>query len=181
MARAIIILSVMFLSACASNEQPSYVGEYNAITSQPHQQNVSQQSINNFVALFSDLNAADLVAKVESVYAQRIYFNDTLNTINQREEMLTYLQHTAKNLDHYQFKLIDQAISGDNVYLRWSMHIEFTALGKKIKSQSVGMSHLKFNKHGKVVVHQDYWDSIEAIYQHLPFFGYWVKKIRSKL
>lgn len=181
MTRVIIILSTLFLSACASNERPSYVKEYNAVTSQAHRQNIPESAIENFVALFSDLDAPDLADKVKTVYGEKIYFNDTLNTINDRSEMLTYLQHTANNLDSYIFTLTDHAASGDNLYLRWTMDIQFSALGRDIRSQSIGMSHLKFNADGKVVVHQDYWDSVEAIYQHLPFIGYWVKKARSKL
>lgn len=181
MTKAIIILSALLLSACVSNDQPSYVNEYKAITSQAHHQNIPKDAISNFVALFSDLDAVGLADKVNLVYADKLYFNDTLNTINDRKEMLAYLKHTAKNLDRYTFTLTDHAISGENLYLRWTMDIEFTAAGKDIQSQSIGMSHLKFDANGKVIVHQDYWDSVEAIYQHLPYVGYWIKKVRSKL
>lgn len=181
MFKATIILSAILLSACASNENQSYVAEYRTAISQAQQHNIPVAAVENFVALFSNLNAPDLAEKVNTIYAEKIYFNDTLNTIRERGDMLNYLKHTATNLSNYEFKLSDHIVSGDNLYLRWTMDIEFTAMGKDIKSQSIGMTQLKFNSDGKVVMHQDFWDSVEAIYQHLPYIGYWVKKARSKL
>lgn len=180
-ATAVFIVSVFFLQACASNDKPSYVEKYTAASKITGLTEVPEEFIENFTALFSDLSANDLQKKVESVYAENIYFNDTLNTIEDRLEMLNYLKHTAENLDSYEFKLIDHAQSGDNVYIRWTMDIRFSALGKDIKSHSIGMSHLKFNTEGKIVLHQDYWDSVDAIYQHIPYVGYWVRKVRDKL
>ena len=181
MFKAIIITSILLLTACASYERPSYVAEYKGIASQKHNRVIPSDAIEKFVSLFSDLNAPDLAEQVNAAYADEIYFNDTLNTINTRGEMLTYLEHTAENLENYQFELIDHAISGDNLYLRWTMDIDFTALGKDVESKSIGMSHLKFDDNGKIIVHQDYWDSVEAIYQHIPYMGYWVRKARSQL
>ena len=181
MFKATIIISALLLTACASYERPSYVDEYKNITSQEHNKTIPSGAIEKFVKLFSNLKAADLAEQVSAVYSDKIYLNDTLNTVNSRDEMLIYLKHTAENLENYHFELIDHAISGENLYLRWTMDIDFTALGKDIQSKSIGMSHLKFDDNGKIIVHQDYWDSVEAIYQHIPYMGYWVRKARSQL
>jgi len=61
------------------------------------------------------------------------------------------------------------------------MVMEFKAKSKDIYSKSIGMTQLRFNQEGKIIFHQDFWDSTEGFYQHLPYIGYIVRKIRSKL
>ena len=176
-----ITITAIILCSCVINQSPSYVEEYGDIESEKSLVNIPEQSIKNFVNLFNDIHSENLAHKLDMTYAKKFYFNDTLNTIKSRKDMLSYLEHTANNLDKYQLNIIDHSQSGDNLYIRWTMNMQFSAFGKEIKSQSIGMSHLKFNVDGKIILHQDYWDSVEAIYQHLPFLGYWVKKVRSKL
>ena len=61
------------------------------------------------------------------------------------------------------------------------MVMEFKVKRKDIYSKSIGMTQLRFNQEGKIIFHQDFWDSTEGFYQHLPYVGYWIRKIRSKL
>lgn len=177
----LIMAALMTNTACASKEMTSYVKDYQDRDQASAVSTVPEESLNNFIQLFSDLHTDQLQARVEKVYADDLYFNDTLNTIERRSELLKYLKHTADNLDEYQFTVSDIAQSKDNVYIRWVMDVKFTAAGKDIRSRSVGMSHLKFNDQGQVILHQDFWDSVEGIYQHLPYVGYLFRKVRDKL
>ena len=59
--------------------------------------------------------------------------------------------------------------------------MDFSAKGRDIHSVSIGMTQLRFNDEGKIILHQDYWDGAEGFYQHLPYIGYFVRKVRDSL
>lgn len=184
--RLLRILSLAYfglvLTACSTPEKLDYVPQYEV-----HDQktaalyDVDGKEVEQFINMLRGIHNENLADMVLNTYADKLYFNDTLNTLNTKEDMLSYLKHTAENLDRYELIILDRAQSGDNIYLRWRMTMEFTAAGKEIESTSVGMTQLKFDDSGKVVFQQDYWDSVEALYQHLPYVGYIIKKVREKL
>jgi hypothetical protein len=46
--------------------------------------------------------------------------------------------------------------------------------------ESVGMSHIRLNPEGKVVIHQDFWDSGTNIYGQIPALGGVIETIRRR-
>jgi hypothetical protein len=47
--------------------------------------------------------------------------------------------------------------------------------------QSIGMSHIRFNSAGQVVLHQDYWDSGSNLFEHIPVVGWLIRRIKARL
>jgi hypothetical protein len=42
------------------------------------------------------------------------------------------------------------------------------------------MTHLKFNREGRIVLHQDYWDSTAGFFEYVPILGpviRWIKML----
>lgn len=74
------------------------------------------------------------------------FFNDTLVTLHTRKELLRYLEHTQQLLDSMSFEMLDVKENGDDVFVRWTMHTQFTVMGQKRIVHTIGMSHLRFNK-----------------------------------
>ena len=134
-----------------------------------------------FQAVFADFNVSMTEVTLRDLYAEELYFNDTLVTLNTLDELVDYMAKTAENTKSSTVEIVDIAKSDTDYYLRWVMEIEFEARGKPIKSKSIGMTQLRFNDEGKVVFHQDYWDSANAFYQHLPIVGGLVKRIKNGL
>ena len=46
--------------------------------------------------------------------------------------------------------------------------------------EAIGMSHVRFNREGKVVFQQDYWDT-SAMLDRLPVVGYWTRLVKNKI
>ena len=136
---------------------------------------------NTFLKLFRDLKIGANEKIIREIYAENLYFNDTFRTLNNIEELIPYMTHTADMVKSTTVEILDTAYSGTDYYVRWVMVMEFKAKRKDIYSKSIGMTQLRFNQEGKIVFHQDFWDSTEAFYQHLPYIGYFIRKIRSKL
>ncbi|NVJ66794.1 MAG: nuclear transport factor 2 family protein [Gammaproteobacteria bacterium] len=134
-----------------------------------------------FLSLFGDFKRSTTEDVIRSLYAEEFYFNDTFKTFRNRDELSEYLQETANNVDLTTVDILDVSKSETDYYLRWVMHMKFTAKGKEVDSRSIGMTQIRFNDEGKVILHQDYWDGAEGFYQHLPIVGYIVTKIKSSL
>lgn len=39
------------------------------------------------------------------------------------------------------------------------------------------MTHLRFDAAGRIIVHQDFWDSAEGLYRHFPLIGWLLRQI----
>ena len=134
-----------------------------------------------FEQTYADLAHADTAAKVNRLYADELYFNDTVTTIRSVEELTSYMQKTSDKLKHSSVT-IDQVIrDGVDVFVRWSMHFESAAYGVTVDSNTIGMTHLRFNDRGQVVLHQDFWDSTAGIYSQLPVVGFFVRRAQDML
>lgn len=46
---------------------------------------------------------------------------------------------------------------------------------------STGISHLRFERDGHVVMRHDYWDSADGLYEKVPLLGWAIKTIKARL
>lgn len=160
-----------------NNRVNSYFETIQSIPSTENSSSVKEK----FEIVFKDFKNGATEEKIRGLYADEFYFNDTFKTFSNIEELIPYMEETAKNVEVTTVDILDVVKGDDDYYLRWSMTMEFTAKGSKVKSTSIGMTQLRFNESGKVILHQDYWDGAEGFYQHLPFVGFIVRKIRDSL
>ena len=178
----VLLTAALVIARCGSTPMLSnYSTSYQQALTQYPASYASDTLVEQFAAVYSDLKSPDLGAAVDNTYAVDLYFNDTFNTFTSRQQLKEYLLHTADNLRTSSVRVDDIARSGNDVYIRWQMAIELDVKGRKVASDSVGITHLRFNGEGQIVVHQDYWDGVEGFYQHLPYVGYWIRKLRDKL
>lgn len=125
-----------------------------------------------FVNLMRSISTdADWRDKARSVYASELYFNDTLGTASTIDELLEHLQGVADNADSLEVLVQDVVTSNAGTYLRWHMVSRFSVLGSPKESRTIGVSLLRFDDDGRIVFQQDYWDSTEGFYQHIPVLG----------
>ncbi|MDM3869969.1 nuclear transport factor 2 family protein [Porticoccus sp. W117] len=176
------LIAGLWLLVSVDEPRNSYhSANYRAALAKFPAQPASESAIANFSKVYEDLIAPTLAESVDSLYADPLYFNDTFNTFESRAELRDYLVHTAENLSRSTVVIDDMARSGNDVYLRWTMTITAQVKGKTIDSESIGITHLRFNSNGQVVVHQDYWDGVDGFYQHIPYVGLPIKLIREQL
>jgi hypothetical protein len=79
-----------------------------------------------------------------------------------------------------QVDILQTLVSGADVYLIWAMRAEFTPVRKPVISETIGITHLRFDDAGRVVLHQDFWDTGLGFYQHIPLLGQVVKSINRR-
>ena len=184
---------VVIVTGCASQagtqEDRLYPRQYQqaagiesaSVSSLNEKQRALREKFADFEKLFADFKQPDLRPLVETVYAEELYFNDTLHSFNSREPMLAYMQETADRVDYTRVKIIDIIPRGEDYFLRWSMDTGFTVFGREIQTHSIGMTHVRFNDQGLVNFHQDFWDNTEGLFRHLPVVGYLIEKTKNRL
>lgn len=129
------------------------------------------EGLARFEAAFEDLTASDTEEAVQALYADRVHFNDTLITLESGEAVAEYMRDTGKRVSDCRV-IVDHALrDGPDVFIRWTMHFESKAWGLGVDSKSVGMTHLRFDDEGRVILHQDFWDAAGGLYEHLPIVG----------
>ena len=135
----------------------------------------------NLVTLFSDLKSNQTSQRVIDTYAQELYFNDTLHTFTERENLSEYLIEGAHRVDDISVSFHDIASSGENHYVRWVMQMKFKVMGKQIDSKSIGISQIRFDEAGKINFQQDFWDNTSGFFGHLPLLGGLIAKIKASM
>ena len=180
---AIVLLSlVSMLAGCAARNATSYVDAYQeALERFPGTEVSDPEVTDRFNALYADLKGPDLASRIDQVYAEKLFFGDTLHTYHVREDLRGYLLLTAERVDGIEVDVRHVLVDGTDVWLNWRMKTSAKALGKKMRAETIGMTHLRFDNDGKVVLHQDYWDSSEGVLIHIPFIGGLVRWTRNQL
>jgi len=134
-----------------------------------------------FVAGYGNLAHENLRARISELYAEQLYFNDTIHTYTSRDELVAYLGKTGDALDESIVEVKQVMRDGNDVFVRWSMDFKLRAVGREIHSRSIGMTHLRFNERGQILVHQDFWDSGHALYAKLPVVGWFIRRAHSQM
>ena len=131
--------------------------------------------------MLSDFKAPDFSERIPEVYAEELFFNDTIKTLHRAEELQEYLTETSESIDKGTVEFLDVVTSNGNYYLRWEMTIRFKKLARGEDKRSVGMSHVRFDAAGQVVLHQDFWDSAGGLFEHVPALGWMLRRAKHSL
>jgi hypothetical protein len=174
------LLALATLSGCRG-ERPDFTSDYRTALAERPGHIAEEAWVARFVDAYGAFKGEDLGERLKQVYAEEPYFNDTLRTVRARSELISYLEHTAQRLDSMALTMMSTHIEGADVYLRWQMHTEFSVGWRDASVDTIGMTHLRFNDAGEVVLHQDFWDSRQGIFEHIPFLGGMIGWVRGKL
>jgi len=147
----------------------------------PGSEQAIDQGIESFMQGYGDLADDNLRSRITELYAEDLYFNDTIHTYTSRAELVDYLGKTGDALDESIVEVKQVIRDGNDVFVRWSMTFKLSAVGRKIESHSIGISHLRFNERGQVLVHQDFWDSGHALYAQLPVVGFFIRQAHARM
>ena len=135
-----------------------------------------------FQRFFADFSPQKIAVLLDQTYSEDAWFNDTLKTIRGRDQMRSYLKHSAEAVESCVVE-VKETLSNEtgDYYIRWVMTIRFKRFKKGQDTQTIGISHVRFNNEGLVCFHQDYWDSTAGIFEHIPVLGWMIGKIKARL
>lgn len=109
------------------------------------------------------------VARFADFYSADAYFKDPFNEVHGIVAIQRIFSHMFTQVDRPSFQVIEHVADANGAMLVWAFHFQFK--GKPQPHVLHGTSHLKFDAHGKVCYHRDYWDTTEELYMKLPVIG----------
>lgn len=173
--RCLLMLAVPMFTGCAGGPRDFAAGYQAALAERPGVKMESwlegRRATSRFESLYGNLTPENVAANVRDVYAPDAWFNDTIATETGIDAIEKYLLKTAEGTESVQAKVNDVAVSGADCYVRWTMVVRAKGLAGGQPVTTEGVSHLRFDEQGRIVLHQDFWNPAAGIYQHLPLLG----------
>jgi len=179
---ALLVIAILIPTCAPNPDTMKRVNQYKAaLTSTAVGASESSAGLAAFGEFLQNLGDKEYVRQnTAKVYAENAYLNDTLVTHHGPQEIQAYFLETSDTMKTYGVTIDDIASAGSEHYVRWTLVFTASALngGKPVKS--VGISHVRLNSQGQVLMHQDFWDSGTNIYGQLPVLGGAIESIRRR-
>jgi len=140
-----------------------------------------KEAIARFEGFLGHLTEKVAREQTEKVYAPNAFLNDTLRTIHGSPAIRDYFIKTAQGLESMTVTFDDVAVSGHNYYFRWTMDTRMKHLAHGKKVRTIGVTMVRFDTQGRVIIHQDFWDSAQGVWDHVPGVGAAIRWIQSKI
>jgi len=142
----------------------------------------TKAALDRFTRFLQGIGSAEFIEKeVANVYAKEAYLNDTLKSLYNREEIKEHFLKTSETMTTYSVEIEDIASTDQGHYVRWTMKFSAPKLASGKEIESIGMSYVVFDQDGKAVLHQDYWDSVSGMFEHVPVIGGGIRMIKKRL
>ena len=129
------------------------------------------------VELFETLAAAD-AARLGEHYAAEVRFKDPFNEVTGLAAVQRIFGHMFETLNAPRFIVHEVVAQGDRAFLTWDFVFRFKRGDTRLQTVR-GVSHLVLDAQGRIVLHRDYWDAAEELYEKLPLLGAlmrWLKR-----
>ena len=135
-----------------------------------------QQPLDALLAWYSSLQA-DTVKLTEQFYAAEARFKDPFNDVQGVANVAAIFQHMFATTQHPRFIINERILQHQQAFVTWTFEFELQGRAYQI----VGGSHLVFNAAGLVILHRDYWDAAEELYEKLPWIGSLMRWLKRRI
>jgi steroid Delta-isomerase len=129
-------------------------------------------------AFYQALSPASL-AQIEQLYAPQVRFKDPFNDVTGTAAVRAIFEHMFRQLHQPRFVVTACIEQGGEAFLSWRFEFRFRDHAPTVQQTILGATHLQFDADGRVVLHRDYWDAAEELYEKLPWVGAlmrWLKR-----
>lgn len=129
---------------------------------------------------FSDL-AADSIDLCDAFYTADVRFRDPVGEIDGLEALKRYYASMYAGVLEIGWTFERWIEQGDELVLGWVMHLRARKLRGGQPIDVRGYSVLTFDASDQVCAHEDCFDVGALAYEHVPFVGWLVRKIKRRL
>ncbi len=137
-----------------------------------------REAVARFKEFYKVFSAEVIRKSLRGLYADGAYFRDGFKEVVGIEAMETYFLNSAEGVQSCTFDIRETSVHEGNYYFRWIMDLTMKR-SPNDPIRTVGMSHVRFDRSGKVSFHQDYWDT-GAVYEKIPVLGAVIRWIKAK-
>ena len=165
-------------TATPDSGTPGYPAQYRqALDDFAGQSNVDSAVIKRFVDFLANLGGPNTGENAALLYAEDLHFSDALMVTRDKETVVDHFTRLGNAGTRVDVEIHQTLQSDKDVYLIWSMQAYFTPIRKEVTSDTLGVTHVRFDKTGRVILHQDFWDSGLGFYSHIPVLGAGVRAV----
>ena len=143
-----------------------------------HGSELEKEAVARFVDFYRVFSSEVIRKGLRGLYADGAYFRDGFKEVVGIEAMEDYFLKSAEGIQSCTFDIQEMAVHQGNYYFRWVMHLSMKR-SPDDPIRTVGMSHVRYDAKGKVIFHQDYWDT-GAVYEKFPVMGAVIRWIKNK-
>ena len=115
--------------------------------------------------------------RVGEMYAQDALFIDPFNQLEGLTSVRAVYQHMFDTLNQPRFVVTTTVEQDRDGFMTWDFLFECRGQAQQIS----GCTQFKLNDQGLIVLHRDYWDAAQQVYEKIPMLGSVVRMIRRKL
>jgi ketosteroid isomerase-like protein len=127
---------------------------------------------------FESLAPSDL-DRIGDFYAIDARFKDPFNDVQGLPAIRAIFAHMFVALHEPRFVVTGGLAQGDEAFLTWDFVFRFKRFNSHTVQTVRGATHLRFAPDGRALLHRDYWDAAEELYEKLPVVGglmRWLKR-----
>jgi hypothetical protein len=110
------------------------------------------------------------VTDVRHIYAADASFKDPFNEVSGHAAIIRLFEHMFIQVDDPRFVVATAVLQDADAFLTWDFHFRMKRFARAPQCIR-GATHLRFGADGLVVMHRDYWDAAEELYEKLPVLG----------
>ncbi|EOD81196.1 putative transcriptional regulator [Grimontia indica] len=136
-------------------------------------------TLDRFISVYTSLRK-DNLNSLDEIYSEDVVFEDPAHRIEGYGNLSRYFESMYTNVTDCRFDIHDHAVNGDVAFISWTMTLSHPKLEGGAERAVKGCTRLVL-KEGRVVVHRDYFDLGEMLYEALPVLGSAVKMIKKRL
>ena len=131
------------------------------------------------IAHYFEALTPESVVQIKNLYAPTARFKDPFNDVKGTAEIERIFQHMYLALERPRFVVVDQIVDGTQAFLTWEFRFKFRRFDTQTEQVVLGTTHLVLDEEGQIILHRDYWDAAEELYEKLPLVGSvmrWLKR-----
>ena len=132
------------------------------------------------VVQFFETLTPESVGQLARWYGPDARFKDPFNDVVGTDAISAVFAHMFSALDQPRFVVTGQVAQGLQCFLTWEFRFGFKNFKKGQPQVILGASHLVFSAQGQVILHRDYWDAAEELYEKLPLVGALVRWLKQR-
>jgi steroid delta-isomerase len=125
---------------------------------------------------FQTLTPASL-ERVEDIYASNAVFIDPFNHLTDLTSVRAVYQHMFDTLESPHFVVTTTVSNEHQAFMTWDFLFKCRGQAQKIS----GCTQFEINDQGLIVLHRDYWDAAQQVYEKVPVLGAILRMMRRKL
>lgn len=136
-------------------------------------------SAQNYASFFENIDKDTPLEDYKIFFDVNAGFKDPFHEVKGVEKIYEIFQKMYLNLDDPLFKVQEIVQSNNISYIKWQFSFSFKH--EKIQNSFTGVSRVVFNHEGKAILHEDYWDAAENIYEKIAFIKHLIKIVKNRI